>query len=170
MDRFFPRDVRDPALDRFFPRDVRDPALDRSSTGRISWLQLGRRGSGQLERTPSSRNCKGSWTIQDVTWRTSTFASSLSRLRSQKLKWRQLGRLSGHRRWWRRRGPISVCAWLVVMQRATGLQEVSDLNLMALPLHFTLALPFGTARWHPDLRTEVCYSLSSCLNLHCTTF
>ena len=45
---------------------------------------------------------------------------------------------------------------LVVKQRATGLQEVSDLNLMALPLHFTLALPFGTAGWHPDLRTEVC--------------
>ena len=43
---------------------------------------------------------------------------------------------------------------LVVKQRATGLQEVSDLNLMALPLHFTLALPFGTAGWHPDLRTE----------------
>ena len=39
---------------------------------------------------------------------------------------------------------------LVVMQRSTGLQEVSDLNLTAMPLHFTLALPFGTAGWHCD--------------------
>ena len=58
---------------------------------------------------------------------------------------------------------------LVLKQRATGLQEVSDLNLMALPLHFTLALPFGTAGWHPDLRTEVCFDLS-CINFNCTTF
>ena len=58
---------------------------------------------------------------------------------------------------------------LVVKQRATGLQEVSDLNLMALPLHFTLALPFGTAGWHPDLRTEVCFDLS-CINSNCTTY
>ena len=48
---------------------------------------------------------------------------------------------------------------LMVMQRATGLQEVSDLNLMAMPLHFTLALPFGTAGWHPDLHTQARNSL-----------
>ena len=41
---------------------------------------------------------------------------------------------------------------LVLVQRGSGLQEVSDLNLMAIPLHFTLAFPYGTPGWHPDLR------------------
>ena len=41
---------------------------------------------------------------------------------------------------------------LVLVQRGTGLQEVSDLNLMAVPLHFTLAFPYGSPGWHPDLR------------------
>jgi hypothetical protein len=41
---------------------------------------------------------------------------------------------------------------LILKQRGNGLQEVSDLNLMSSPLHFTLAFPHGTPGWHPDLR------------------
>ena len=41
---------------------------------------------------------------------------------------------------------------LVITQRGTGLREVSDLNLKALPLHFTLAFPWGSPGWHPGLR------------------